>query len=216
VTPHWSRYNVPSSAGALSVAEARRLPALSEAAGEQGYGGQGVRFTIHRAAPSAMTSGKAAATSWRVRASHAPKWSNPLMGWVSSADTASPPAAMQLRFESAAAAVLWAERAGVPYEVNAAAVAAPAAGRVDNQYAYNFLPRDVMARMKRAGPRGATAIFANAAATGGATFVNQRRTQFGQEPWAPAAYQTATAWTGPDWPAPVKKRPAGAAAEEQH
>lgn len=196
---------MPSSAGSLSVSEARRLPVLSETAGEPGFRGQGVRFTIYRSSPAGMTSGKQAATTWRVRASHANKWSNPLMGWVSSADTASPAAAMQLRFESAEAAVLWAERAGVAYELNAAAVAAPAPGRVDNQYAYNFLPRDVMARMRRGGPRAARAIFANAAATGGATFVNQRRTPFGNEPWAPAHYQSGDAWTGPAWPQPQRK-----------
>lgn len=34
-------------------------------------------------------------------------------------------------------------------------------GAVDNQYAYNFLPMDTMAKMKAGGPRRATRIFAH-------------------------------------------------------
>ena len=245
VTPHWARYNVSASSGALPISEARRLPALS-AAGADGLsgwsgGGGGAggarRAIIYRASPSAMTSGRAAAGGWRVRASHASKWSNPLMGWLSSPDTLSPATAMQNRFETAEQAsaragaarpappppppalpaplfpsstlcaprppqaVLWCERNGVPYEVAPAATGAGRPGAVDNQYAYNFLSRETMSRMKRLGARGSRAIFAYGKPSAPA-FVNARTTPFGAEAWAPssASGQTAAAWTGPAWP----------------
>ena len=127
------------------------------------------------------------------------------MGWLSSSDTLSPAATMHTRFESAEQAILWCERNGVALEVSPSATGAGKPGAVDNQYAYNFLARDVMARMKRAGPRASTAIFAYAAPRR-AAFVNQRTTPFGAEKWAPssASGQTAAAWTGPAWPGPVK------------
>ena len=211
VTPHWARYNVSASAGALPVSEARRLPALAAAGADGGSGWAGRRAVIDRASRAAMTSGQSAAGSWRLRASHASKWGNPLMGWLSSADTAAPAARMHARFESAEQAVLWCERNGVAYELApaAAAAAAGAGAPVDNQYAYNFLPRDVVARMKRLGARGARAIFANARACEPA-IVTARTTPFGAEAWAPssASRQTAAAWTGPAWPAKVPLAPA--------
>ena len=39
MTPHWARYNVSASSGALPISEARRLPALS-AAGAKGPGAE--------------------------------------------------------------------------------------------------------------------------------------------------------------------------------
>ena len=178
------------------------MPALSAAGADGNSGWAGRRAILYRSAPSAMTSGRSTAGAWRLRASHANKWSNPLMGWLSSSDTLAPAAAMHARFESAEQAVLWCERNGVALEVAPSATAASRAGAVDNQYAYNFLSRDVMARMKRAGPRASTAIFAYAAPRR-AAFVNQRTTPFGAEKWAPssASGQTAAAWTGPAWPA---------------
>lgn len=156
---------------------------------------------IYRVSQSSMTSGTAASGHWALRWAYDDKWANPLMGWLSSADTLAP-TSMHLRFETPEAAITLCERNGWAYEVSPASTNSAAAGKVDNQYAYNFLPRDVQARMKAAGPRKATAIFRNPAA-GTATWVNYRRTQFGTEPWKPASYQTAEAWTGEPWPAPA-------------
>jgi hypothetical protein len=90
----------------------------------------------------------------------------------------------------------------VPYEVAPAATGAGQPGAVDNQYAYNFLSRETMSRMKRLGARGSRAIFSYGKPSSPA-FVNARTTPFGAEAWAPssASGQTAAAWTWPAWPA---------------
>lgn len=196
VTPHWARFNVGKSSKALTVGEATKLPILSTVA----ESAKGRRVIIYRISQSAMTSGQSASQSWSLRVSHVNKWSNPLMGWVSSADTLSS-TQMNYAFESAEQAILFAVRNGWEYEVNPGATGIKVPGRVDNQYQYNFLSREVSAQMRALGPRKARAIFANPEG-GKAAWVNWRRTPFGTEPWKPADYQTQSAWTGPDWPAP--------------
>lgn len=155
-----------------------------------------------------MTSGKGASQGWRIRFNTVDKWTNPLMGWISSSDTMHP-LSLTTRFESPEQAILYCERNGFAYEVNTSAISEDKAGRVDNQYAYVILPQEVTARMKALGPRRARVIFDNPDGKA-AAFVNYRRTQYGAEPWAPAHYQTAAAWTGPEWPARKETAPAEA------
>lgn len=153
-----------------------------------------------------MTSGKGASQGWRIRFNTVDKWTNPLMGWISSSDTLHP-VSLTTRFESPEQAIMYCERNGLAYEVNRGATSEDKAGRVDNQYAYVILPQEVTARMKALGPRRARVIFENPDGKAPA-FVNYRRTQYGAEPWAPAHYQTAAAWTGPEWPARKEVAPA--------
>jgi hypothetical protein len=191
----WARYNVESSAS-LDIVEARKLPVLSSVEADV----KGRKVIIYKATQNAMTSAKGASKGWRIRFQHADKWTNPLMGWISSADTLAP-VQMHCRFETPEQAILFCERNGMAYEVNQTATTLDTPGRVDNQYAYNILPKDVMARMKALGPRRSRVIFDNPDGRT-AQFVNYRRTQYGAEPWRPAEYQTEAAWTGPAWPAP--------------
>jgi len=145
-----------------------------------------------------MTSGRGASCGWALRWPHAQKWSNPLMGWLSSADTLSP-LAMHARFDSPEQAIFFCERHSWTWHVEVVPVSK--APPVDNQYAYNFVSKALTQEMKALGPRRSTALFANPAA-GKAHFVNLRRSSFGAEPWLPTSGQTAAAWTGPGWPAP--------------
>ncbi len=156
---------------------------------------------IGRASSSAMTSGVAAGKWWSLRVNHANKWSNPLMGWLSSTDTMHP-IAMHARFESPESAILFCERNALKWELNPAARHSRVQGKADNQYAYNFLTKETSAIMKRLGPKKANDVIFSNPHRGTSQWVNQRTTQFGKEVWRPAKYQTQTAWTGPDWPAP--------------
>jgi hypothetical protein len=145
-----------------------------------------------------MVSGVATSFNWVLRWPHPQKWGNPLMGWLSSADSLSP-LAMHARFDSPEQAIFFCERNGWKWRVEAP----PEVARevLDNQYSHNFVSRALTARMQALGPRKTTAIFRNERA-GASHFVNLRRSSFGAEPWLPAAGQTAAAWTGPGWPAP--------------
>jgi ETC complex I subunit conserved region len=167
------------------------------------------KFIIYRGTQNAMTSGKHASSGWRIRVNHTDKWSNPLMGWVSSMETVSP-IQRDLKFESAEQAIMFCERNGLNYEVNKGATTPDKAGQVDNQIFYVILPKDVQARMKALGVRKSRSIWENPDNLGKSHFVNFRRTQFGSEPWRPATYQTEEAWQGPAWEA---KRPTG---EDSH
>ena len=70
---------------------------------------------IYQPARSAMQSGSAKYRHWVLEFVPADaKWIDPLMGWVGSDDMNSQ---VQLRFESREAAVAYAERHGIPYEI---------------------------------------------------------------------------------------------------
>lgn len=180
----------------MDLAEARKLPVMSGIDSDF----KGRRFIIYRGTQNAMTSGKRASSGWRIRVNHTDKWSNPLMGWVSSMETVNP---MQrdVKFESAEQAILFCERNGFSWEINQGAISPDKAGQVDNQIFYVILPKDVQARMKSLGVRRSRSIWArDEGAAGKSHFINLRRTQYGSEPWRPADNQTDAAWTGPAWP----------------
>lgn len=188
------RFNVVPTSD-FSVAQATKQARLTGVAEDV----KGRTAIIYRVSQHAMTSGSSASRWWGIRFSHADKWSNPLMGWVSSADTMAP-IVMHLKFESPEQAIQFCIRNGYAYEVNPGATNIRKAGQVDNMYQYNFLSKEVSAQMKVLGARRARAIFANPE-SGKDAWINLRRTQFGTEPWKPAAYQTDAAWTGKGWPA---------------
>ena len=151
-----------------------------------------------------MTSGPGGSHNWVLRWPHPQKWGNPLMGWLSSADSLSP-LAMHAQFESPEQAIFFCERNGWKWRVEPQ----PPTERtpVYNQYAHNFVSRAFELQTKAIGPRRTTKIFAQER-PGASHFVNMRRSTFGAEPWLPASDQTAAAWVGPGWPAP---KPAAAA-----
>jgi len=208
---------VPSASTRVpfDVAEARRVAALAETGEDAHAAGEIARkVTVYKAGQHALTSGVGAAGWWGLKVAHEAKWSNGLMGWVSSADTQRQPT-INLRFDSAEQAVLYCERNGYDYEVQAPAE--HARGAVLNQYQYNFLPLELQTRMRVNGARRSRHSFKHEdapSATGVSTFVNYRYTQRGDEHWAPRAdgsthakgvAQKADAWTGPAWPARVEK-----------
>lgn len=70
---------------------------------------------IYLPAQSAMQSGQGRTHEWILEfAPEGGKFLDPLMGWTGSADTRGQ---VQLRFESSAAAMAYAERNGIPYKV---------------------------------------------------------------------------------------------------
>lgn len=199
----WSRFNV-STTKDVDVLEAKKSVSLAQTADFTG----GRRAIIYRSGQHGMTSGVQAARWWSIRFDRVDKWSNPLMGWISSADTMSQ-ISMHMKFDSAEAAILCAIRNGWAFEVAPGQTTELQKGNVDNQYSYNFLSREVQHKMKALGVRKSRHVFANPEGRRDA-WVNYRRTQFGAEPWKPASYQTTAAWTGEAWPA---KKPVDGAAE---
>jgi hypothetical protein len=113
---------------------------------------------IYKVSQHAMTSGFSSSKWWSVRLDSSTKWTNPLMGYLSSADTAQQMSQLN-RFETAEQAVLFCERNGIEYEVQSPTERER--GAVDNQYAYNFLPKEVQSRMKNVGARKSRPIFRN-------------------------------------------------------
>ena len=75
-----------------------------------------MRARIYRPARNAMQSGGANSKLWLLEYEPAsPRRRDPLMGWSGSADTASQ---VRLRFDSREAAVAYAERHGLAYELH--------------------------------------------------------------------------------------------------
>ena len=84
---------------------------------------------IYQPAPSPVQSGRGK-RRWRLEYEPAsPRWTEPLMGWTASED---PFATIQLSFPTLAAAVDYAERMGLAYEVHEPAARRPAAVRCRN------------------------------------------------------------------------------------
>jgi hypothetical protein len=70
---------------------------------------------IYRPARNAMQQGKARTRHWVVEPEHTvPKSHDPLMGWISSADTRSQ---VKLRFDTKEEAIAYCERHALPYRV---------------------------------------------------------------------------------------------------
>lgn len=73
------------------------------------------RARIYERPKSAMQSGRATSGGWVLDYDQAtPRRPDPLMGWISSADTLNQ---IHLRFDSREEAVAYAERNGIPYDV---------------------------------------------------------------------------------------------------
>ena len=215
MTPGWARYDPSSGASSTSaedLAEVRRARVLSSTEGALGER----KAVIFRQSPSAMTSGVAASGAWCVRVTPAARWTNGLMGWMSSSDTVTQ-AFGNLRFDSAEQASFFCERAGWAHEVEQPhATPAPIAadpdatttrGTAGNQYAFVIHPLAVQTALKRDGPRRARHQYAHPSrpsATGVSTWANTRHTGYGSDPWRPRKdiAQAADAWTGPGWAAP--------------
>ncbi|KAI9217396.1 ETC complex I subunit conserved region-domain-containing protein [Blastocladiella britannica] len=87
---------------------------------------------ISRPAKTAMQSGNDNTRFWRLEFDSQDRWTNPLMGWASSAD---PMQATTLKFRSEEEAVRFAERQGYTFEV----VDAPPVKFAPKVYARNYL-----------------------------------------------------------------------------
>ncbi len=93
----------------------RRLPGNNDNLGERLPARPRRRVIIHKPAKSAMTSGRARVKQWLLEFEpQSAPFIEPLMGWTGSTD---PLAHMQLTFGSREAAIVYAERHGLDYEV---------------------------------------------------------------------------------------------------
>ena len=87
---------------------------------------------IYRPAPNAMQSGKARSQEWLLEfESTTPRTVDPLMGWISNADTSSQ---VRMWFDTREEAIEFAKRQGIPFQV--AESREPA--RIIKAYADNF------------------------------------------------------------------------------
>jgi len=78
-------------------------------------------------------------------------WSNPLMGWVSSADPMSATQGLQMTFNSAKEAVYFAKKKGYNYEVAEPII--KHRREDDAQYQDNFLPQNIQKQVARDGTK---------------------------------------------------------------
>jgi hypothetical protein len=93
---------------------------------------------IYKPARTAMQSGSAKTTQWVLDYEpEAPRQIEPLMGWTASGDMRSQ---VRLRFDTAAEAVSYCERDGIPYQVFAAK--APARRAISYSDNFAFKRRD--------------------------------------------------------------------------
>jgi len=104
--------------------------------------------TISQFAKSAMTSGLGRTKPWHVSWPYDEKWSNPLMGWTSSAD---PMHNTDLQFDTKDQAIAFVERRGWSYEVKAPVERFDDFGQ--NKYAFNFLPKMYENELKALGKK---------------------------------------------------------------
>ena len=87
---------------------------------------------IYRPAPNAMQSGKAASKEWLLEfEGEAPPTVDPLMGWISRADTNTQ---VRMQFDTREEAIEFAKRQGIPFQV--AETREPR--RIIKTYAENF------------------------------------------------------------------------------
>ena len=87
---------------------------------------------IYRPAPNAMQSGKAKSQEWLLEFdSETPRTVDPLMGWISNADTNTQ---VRMTFETREEAIEFAKRNGIPFQVTEPREAK----RVIKAYADNF------------------------------------------------------------------------------
>jgi len=91
----------------------------------------------------AMTSGSARLRGWYLKFPNQERWSNPVMGWTSSAD---PMTSVKLTFDTKEQAIAFAEKKGLAYNVKERTPRARKYGK--NYYAHNFLPANVEAKLR--------------------------------------------------------------------
>lgn len=101
---------------------------------------------ISQRAQASTTSASHASKSWRLSWKTEERWTNPLMGWTSTAD---PLSNAELKFETAEQAERFATKMGWPCEVNAPIVRNKVYGT--NTYSHNFLQKWVETDLKQNG-----------------------------------------------------------------
>lgn len=106
--PHRQLFTLPLAAPANDIGGVRSEPAASA----------GRRAIIYKPAKSAMTSGRARTKRWLLEfAPQSAPFIEPLMGWTGSTD---PLASVRLCFPTREAAIAYAERQGLDYDVRGA------------------------------------------------------------------------------------------------
>jgi NADH dehydrogenase (ubiquinone) Fe-S protein 4 len=93
-----------------------------------------------------LQSGRRKARQWQITWKAQERWSNPLMGWTSTAD---PMSNLRLYFDSSEDAMRFAEKQGWKFEVMPEYAPEDKWGEV--QYAHNFLPVSTENALKRQG-----------------------------------------------------------------
>lgn len=86
---------------------------------------------------------------WQITWKNEERWSNPLMGWTSTAD---PMSNVKLTFDTQEEAVAFAQKNGWKYEARAP-VPETTVELGTFSYSHNFLPKKVMAKVRAEGPR---------------------------------------------------------------
>jgi len=93
------------------------------------------------------SSARARAYQWELKWAEGEKWTNPLMGWSSTAD----PMSFSIPFDSPEQAAYFAQKQGWKYEIGQEF--APKQDFGETQYKHNFLPKMVERRVKAEGKK---------------------------------------------------------------
>jgi hypothetical protein len=100
-----------------------------------------------------MQSGQGHIHQWQITWKNRERWSNPLMGWTSSAD---PMSNVKLTFDSLDEATAYAKKNGWKYETREPTSDSTQAPNEWKTYNHNFLPKRVEQEVKAAGPYNVT------------------------------------------------------------
>ncbi|CAM9390113.1 unnamed protein product [Sphacelaria rigidula] len=103
----------------------------------------GRKVIISQKCKAATTSGDGGLSLWHLTFKHQERWSNPVMGWTSTAD---PMSNMQITFETPEQAVRFCKKRGWKPEVKQPAKYETVRGAF--AYSHNFLPHDVERDLK--------------------------------------------------------------------
>ena len=106
---------------------------------------------IQQPAKVSTQEGKHTYKAWELRFQHRERWTNPLMGWASTAD---PHSNTVIKFESKEAAIRFADKNGWNHEVEYTGEGSRADLSGTKAYAHNFLPVGVERKLKKQGIRG--------------------------------------------------------------
>eukprot|EP01038_Epipyxis_sp_PR26KG_P012426 gene12426-16669_t len=102
-----------------------------------------------------VQSGDKFSHQWQIKWKNMERWTNPLMGWTSSAD---PLGNLRLSFDTQEQAELFARKNGWKFEVESPTVTNVIPSG-DNLYRYNFLPKRTTLELKKSGVK--TTLFVN-------------------------------------------------------